>query len=300
MSIDRDQLRTSIEAGIQRLGSSLDEQIRSLMDELWRAAERDRDAAVDDARLAAAADLAEACAAAEARGREEGERANMTAASAAVGHDAGETTRLRHEIAACEAELARARQQLSAGGGGAAPTPASPYAVSTARLARATRRFDDSRSLTEVLDTLAETIGDEAPRTVVLLMKGDMAQAWQPTGFHAGLDRTTHAVTPSRSSVVGRALIDRDVSFDRTERGGEAALSGLAFADITAGHASVAVPLILGGRIVAIAYADDVGDRDLDGESWPAAIEVLVRHAGRCLEALTAQRTARSARGGPR
>ena len=55
----------------------------------------------------------------------------------------------------------------------------------------------------------------------------------------------------------------------------------------------LAVPVIVGGRVVAVIYADGV---TLDGHEravpsgWPEVIEVLARHAGRCLEALTTQR----------
>jgi hypothetical protein len=57
----------------------------------------------------------------------------------------------------------------------------------------------------------------------------------------------------------------------------------------------LAVPVIVGGRVVAVVYADGVS---MDGHEmpvpsgWPEVIEVLTRHAGRCLEALTTQKTA--------
>jgi hypothetical protein len=55
----------------------------------------------------------------------------------------------------------------------------------------------------------------------------------------------------------------------------------------------LAVPVIVGGRVVAVVYGDSV---TLDGQDrgtpsgWPEVIEVLARHAGRCLEALTTQK----------
>jgi hypothetical protein len=53
--------------------------------------------------------------------------------------------------------------------------------------------------------------------------------------------------------------------------------------------------VIVGGRVVAVVYADavttDGHDRHVPS-SWPELIEVLARHAGRCLEALTTQKTA--------
>jgi hypothetical protein len=69
---------------------------------------------------------------------------------------------------------------------------------------------------------------------------------------------------------------------------------GPGFETLPADRMGLAVPVIVGGRVVAVVYADAV---TLDGRernvpsSWPELIEVLARHAGRCLEALTAQRT---------
>ncbi len=74
MAPDPERVREAIEAGIQRFGASVDEHLRSLLDELWRAFEEEREAAIEELRATAAAELAEACAAAEARAREEAER----------------------------------------------------------------------------------------------------------------------------------------------------------------------------------------------------------------------------------
>jgi hypothetical protein len=55
------------------------------------------------------------------------------------------------------------------------------------------------------------------------------------------------------------------------------------------------VPVIVGGRVVAVVYADGVsieGHERPVPSGWPEVIEVLARHAGRCLEALTTQRAA--------
>ena len=66
-----------------------------------------------------------------------------------------------------------------------------------------------------------------------------------------------------------------------------------AFVPADSGRAGIAVPLLVGGRAVAVVYADSP---DATTEALPsqAAIEVLVRHAGRCLEALTVQRAAQA------
>ena len=57
----------------------------------------------------------------------------------------------------------------------------------------------------------------------------------------------------------------------------------------------LAVPVPMSGQVVAVLYADEgpsnASDREL-GVGWPAALEVMARHAARCLEAITAFRAA--------
>jgi hypothetical protein len=69
-----------------------------------------------------------------------------------------------------------------------------------------------------------------------------------------------------------------------------AGADGPGFAALPAGRAGLGVPVPVGGRVVALVYADAMvvadGERTVPG-AWPEAIEVLARHAGRCLEALT-------------
>jgi hypothetical protein len=51
------------------------------------------------------------------------------------------------------------------------------------------------------------------------------------------------------------------------------------------------VPLKVGERVVAVMYADDVGAGErMVPAPWPEALELLARHAARCLEVITARR----------
>jgi hypothetical protein len=67
----------------------------------------------------------------------------------------------------------------------------------------------------------------------------------------------------------------------------------------------LAVPIPMSGQVVAVLYADQAADaatRDRHAESlvvWPAILEVLVRHATRCLETTTAFRAAQLLTVGP-
>jgi hypothetical protein len=52
----------------------------------------------------------------------------------------------------------------------------------------------------------------------------------------------------------------------------------------------VALPITVGGRVVAVLYADEPPADVLSAASrWPATLEVLARHASRALEAMTVQ-----------
>ncbi len=62
---------------------------------------------------------------------------------------------------------------------------------------------------------------------------------------------------------------------------------------LPAGRAGLAVPLTVGGRTVAILYADDGGNKvPVVPSSWPEIAEILARHAGHRLEVLTVSHSA--------
>ncbi len=63
----------------------------------------------------------------------------------------------------------------------------------------------------------------------------------------------------------------------------------------------IAAPLIVDDRVVALVYADDGGDAVREVPSaWPEHVELLARHASRCLEALTARQSVRGRPGASR
>ena len=80
-----------------------------------------------------------------------------------------------------------------------------------------------------------------------------------------------------------------------TTRDNDTAAIGPGFDTLPADRMGLAVPVIVSGRVVAVVYGDAVsadGHERHVPSSWPELIEVLARHAGRCLEALTAQKAA--------
>lgn len=156
------------------------------------------------------------------------------------------------------------------------------------RLVESIRGLDGATSLSEVLDALALAAGRETSRAAVVVVKGDHIVGWRLSGFGAR-DRQPKSIDlpVAESGVIGVAATS---SRPATTRSGAA--DGPGFEPLPADRVGLAMPVLVGGRVVAIVYADGVaGDADQAVASpWPEAIEVLARHAGRCLEALTAQK----------
>ena len=103
-------------------------------------------------------------------------------------------------------------------------------------------------------------------------------------------DRGSHRRLRTYPGVAG-AVLQRHVSVSRPSD----ATDGPAlpsFAADAVGHA-MALPVRVGGEVVAVLYADAAGpDAPSSDARWPAVLEVLVRHASRVLEAMTVQQAA--------
>lgn len=161
------------------------------------------------------------------------------------------------------------------------------------RLLESVRGLDGATSLSEVLDALALAAAREAARAAVVVLRGDRIQGWKMAGFGPRDAQPKSIDLPlAESGVIGHAIAAARVV---TTRDSQSAALGPGFETLPADRMGLAVPVIVGGRVVAVVYADAVA---MDGHqrhvpsSWPELIEVLARHAGRCLEALTNQKTA--------
>jgi hypothetical protein len=62
---------------------------------------------------------------------------------------------------------------------------------------------------------------------------------------------------------------------------------------VPVGHTGLVVPMAVGGEVVAVLYADDVGrtEEQEDAPVWTEEVDLLVRHASLRLENLTSTRT---------
>jgi hypothetical protein len=69
------------------------------------------------------------------------------------------------------------------------------------------------------------------------------------------------------------------------------------FAALASDRAALAVPLTVGGKTVAVLYADDGAGGEAEAPaSWPEAIQILGTHASVCLSHITAVRTTQAIR----
>lgn len=198
-------------------------------------------------------------------------------------------------ILAAELEQARrdADEQLAAALATARADAAAAVLASVDRLVEAIRRLDTARGLSDVLALVADGAAAEAARVAVFLVQGARLRGWRLVGFGpTAPDARSVDLTLSEAGPIGRAVETESV----VALAGPATLLEPhvpAFSSLEAGDTAVAVPISVGRRVVAVLYADDVGRRAEKGSPvWPKAVEVLARHAGRSLEALTAWQTA--------
>jgi hypothetical protein len=163
------------------------------------------------------------------------------------------------------------------------------------RLLETVREFDRASSLSEVLDTMVTRISQDASRVVVLLVQGDHLRGWRAAGFGEAIPDARSLSLPLRDPTGGVVLkaIRMKAPCPTVDRSDDPADAAPAFASLAPGRIGLAVPVEVGGRIVAVVYADDEGAETphrMMPSAWPELVEVLARHAARCLEALTAVR----------
>ena len=297
-----------------RIRSTVDQAVGSLVDQLKQHASEDRDQAVAAAREQVFKEAEQAAVArvadAEARVRATIDDIVATRCAEDRATAAREIRKqLEEELSAKNAETLAAadkRMNLLLADAESRSAEAVKAQVSAARvkerelelasvnrLLESIRGLDGATSLSEVLDALALAAGKEAARAAVVVLRAERIQGWKLTGFGAR-DANPKAIDIplSESGVIGMAVAaGRPV----TTMDGETAAIGPGFHSLPTDRTGLAVPVVVGGRVVAVIYADAVtldGVEHLTPSGWPELIEVLARHAGRCLEAMTALRAA--------
>jgi hypothetical protein len=155
------------------------------------------------------------------------------------------------------------------------------------------RAIDGSPTLTDTLGHLVTHASRQAARAAVLLIRGQRYHAWRAAGFD-GITPSSIDLDAQQAGVIARAAATaRPVATSEADGSGKGS-SAPSFAALPADRVGLAVPLSVGGHVVAVLYADDVSANAPRLPSvWPEAVEILVRHAARCLEAMTALKAAK-------
>jgi hypothetical protein len=156
--------------------------------------------------------------------------------------------------------------------------------IPASTLLDAVRALDGASSLTEILERLSDEAARHTPRSAVLLAQNGHIRGWRWTGIPG-------EATTLELPLADRGLVATAARTGLTQWAASPAPASVVLSPHREGRAGVAVPVLLDQQVVAVLYGDD----DLDNaasapESWPELVEVLARHAGRCLEAMTARK----------
>jgi hypothetical protein len=164
-------------------------------------------------------------------------------------------------------------------------------AAAATQLLTAIRALDATRTLAEVLDVLTHCGARDAERAAMLIVKGDRVQGWRFTGFTTVAPRPSAMVMTLDEAGIVREVVRAGTSATHASPDGEA--NGVRalprFAQGVDGRHAVALPVTVGGVVVAVLYADAPYNGHAAGARWTALLEVLTRHAGRVLETTTLQ-----------
>lgn len=303
MSLE-DRIRSRVDQALKPLAERLieeaaadrDEAIRAAKVTIYEEAEQASQARVADAEARVRADMDAQIAQARAQEREAAAseiRRQLESEADQKMHEMLQTAENRIRMAVADGE-ARAADELKSAVAAARVKEREIEMAGVSRLLESVRGLDGATSLSEVLDALALAAAREAARAAVVVLRNDRVQGWRISGFgpRDAQPKSIDLALPE-SGVIGQAI---SAARAVTTRDSQTAAVGPGFEPLPADRMGLAVPVIVGGRVVAVVYADAVSangqqERPVPS-SWPELIEVLARHAGRCLEALTNQKTA--------
>jgi len=276
-----DQLKRAFDTLSERLRAEVDHQVAAVMDDLAVSVREERERTAAEAREAASRQAASSQESALAEARDQAHAAGL-AAGRAEGLEEGrrqgleegrqlgsEEGRQQGIVEGRQQGVLDGREQAEREGRVAAAVDAAPADHSktaddgaSERLAGAVGSIGRGRSLSEILDALAASAAREAAQVDVWLVRGAQLRKWRGSDGESAL-----------------ALQDAG-------RMGDAVRSGTA---VVSGR-EAAVPVAMAGQVVAVISAS--GSDSAAANS--AALDVLAHYAARCLETLTAFKTARA------
>lgn len=168
-------------------------------------------------------------------------------------------------------------------------TPRDARVDTLERLLGAVRRIDESMTLTGILEALAEGAAAQTSRVALLLVDGDVLKPWVTHGYASG--HGPHEIVIGSSGLLTATVALKQTSFVKPLIARE--ITTPSFMHVPVGHTGLVVPLVVGGDVVAVLYADDVGRDEVreDAPVWTEELDLLVRHSAIRLENLTTART---------
>ncbi len=183
-----------------------------------------------------------------------------------------EMARIRLELASANRELEEVRTRLT----------------QSTRLTAAFRTLDEAQSLGDILEQLAHSACQESGRTAVFLVNGGKLRAWRALGFRRDQPAVGSDFELGESDVVGQVVTS---GAGQQHRNGDASRLPL-FARADGPRDAVALPVQVGGSVIAVLYADAARTDTPEDPEWLNTIDAMTKHAGRVLEAMTVRQAA--------
>jgi hypothetical protein len=154
-------------------------------------------------------------------------------------------------------------------------------------LVDAIRTLDAARGVSEVLDRLLQCAGQEADRAAVLVVKAERLTGWRLVGFAEDTPPAKSIdLDVEHAGLAGLVLQTCAATSRAADASDGPALP--AFAGDADDRDATAFPILVGGDVVAVLYADGLRkDNSAADPGWPTTLEVIARHGSRVLEAIT-------------
>jgi hypothetical protein len=123
----------------------------------------------------------------------------------------------------------------------------------------------------------------------VLIVRSGQLRGWRFIGFDGALAEGHDVDVPTAKAGV---IADAARSGLAVSADSAVTRSVPSFAELPPGRELLAVPVQMNGQVIAILYADQGPTESAGNLLWPMSLELMARHAARCLEAITAYRAA--------
>jgi PilZ domain-containing protein len=155
------------------------------------------------------------------------------------------------------------------------------------RIAEALRAMDRATTPAEILDTLLEPLGTDFARAAVFMVAPSSLKGWRARGLDPTIDITKLVIARDSESLLARAAVERTRLIAAADGTPVIGLSGNPV------PRAVALPVLAGDQVIAVAYAEDVDDAPAGGGvAFPhlgcKIAQMLIDHAALRLTTRTA------------